>query len=416
MTSYEDWLHQIDQKLDQVDQGCAALLASVHDLRSDTETWALSCSTFAATAAGVFGPSGSTSASLDAIGAAEIDLCDLYSDYQVVVDWGWIMATGGLDPDRLFDPINGGHGGAANFEVRQSGTLQLFAGPAAAGNPTTLGNAGINVPIEISFLGTSAKTDLYVGVDLVRQQGVTQMVLAIVASPLRVISTPGLAAAARWTIETEARTPIAAALSSVAVSLPPISLLTTQPRTWSAWHDGSARLAGQVRKRGRGRQGYLAPSPGGFPVGVRFQLSVLTDEIAAEVRAMGVNLFSGPTVTGQKTFKLTAGVEFSKEVSLGPKSVAKARVKIWQAFEGRLTASGSWLFVNVTPVGGPGTDVSIRPKIPLLTQWVEDIVEDFIKSKIPTISGISRSFNLSGTSSFDVWLSSQFITLGIKPR
>jgi hypothetical protein len=72
-------------------------------------------------------------------------------------------------------------------------------------------------------------------------------------------------------------------------------------------------------------------------------------------------------------------------------------------------------FVNVNPVGDPGTDVSVEPNIPILTDWVEGIVEDFIKSKIPTIAGISRTYNLGGTSSFDVWLSTDFITLGIVP-
>jgi hypothetical protein len=321
MISYGEWLDQLDYKLDQVDKGCGELLSSVDTLLVMMRSWVVSCEAFSSSASFLFGPTSSTAASLSLIGAAQIDLCDLYGDFQVVINWDWILAEAKIDPNKLFEPITSGYGGAAAFEVHQSGRLVLLSGPATAGNPT---------PIEINFLGTSHATDLFLAADLVCQPGTSPVVLAVVSSPLRVSSSPGLATTARWTIEDHANAPITAALASTAVLLPSITLLPKQPDLWSAWHDGSARMAGQVKRRNRGRQGFVPVSPGGFPVGVRLQLAVLVDEITDQVSAMGVSLFAGPTVVGPKIFTLTAGVEFSKEVNLGPKSLAKARVKIWQ--------------------------------------------------------------------------------------
>src|SRR5690606_35992743 len=159
--------------------------------------------------------------------------------------------------------------------------------------------------------------------------------------------------AARWTIEDEAEGPVRQMIAATAVTMPPIALLPRQPEFWSAWHDGSVRMAGRARKRQRGRQGLMSSAPGGFPVGVRLDFGVLRDEIASQVSTLGVALFAGPTVTGPKTFSLTAGIEVTKSFKLGPKSVGKARIKIWQNFVGELRTFGSRLVVDVNPVGGP---------------------------------------------------------------
>lgn len=414
MTAYDDWLVQLDGKLDAVDQGTKDLLAEVDHLLASATTFDTASAGFAGSAAILFGPGGASYFCLNTTRAAEIDLVDLYADMQAVVDWQWLLGRALIDATKLFDPIAGDYGGGVTYVLAQDGTLTLQSGDGSPTNQTPIGQAGFLVPIKLQFLGNTINTRMHLGVDFAVDPSPPQTIQARLSSPLRVAATVGLAPAGRWLIEDHAEPPIAAALAGAAFELPPCSIFPTPAHLWTAWQDGSVRIVGRVQRRTRHRQGMVALRAG-FPVTMRLQLALLTNEITKAVSSYGARIFSGPTVVGPKRFTLQAGIEEKKSVKLG-KDLASARIKVWQDFEGSLSVSGRQLHVTVNPVGSPGRDVDIHPKIPPLTNWVEDIIEDFIKKKIPQISGISEIYYLSGVWSFDVWLSPQFIELGVDPR
>ena len=414
MTAYDDWLVQLAGKLDAIDQGASDLLASVTRLLASATTYDTGSASFAGSAAILFGPGGASYFCLNTTRAAEIDLLDLYADMQAVVEWQWLLGRALINPTKLFDPIEGDYGGGATYALRQDGTLTLQSGDGSPTNQTPIGQAGFLVPIELQFLGNTINTRMHLGVDLAVALSPPQTIQVRLSSPLRVAATVGLAPASRWLIESHGEPTIVAALAGAALELPSISVFPTPARLWTAWQDGAVRIAGSVQRRARHRQGMVALRAG-FPVTMRLQLALLTNEIAKAVSSYGATIFSGPTVVGAKRFTLQAGIEERKSIKLG-KDLASARVKVWQDFEGSLSVSGRQLHVTVNPVGSPGRDVDIYPKIPPLTNWVEDIIEDFIKRKIPQISGVSEIYYLSGVWSFDVWLSPQFIELGVDPR
>ena len=254
-------------------------------------------------------------------------------------------------------------------------------------------------------------------VDFITQGGSPTFVGVEVARPPRLnrAKDSTITYALRTEIEDRAEASIRASLQRINVMTPTLDVLPTQPQFWGTVNDGYIRILGRIFGRPKSRRPFMSGLPTGFPLAARFDTRVITAIITQQIGDMGVRLFSGPTITGPKTFSLVAGIQETFSIKIGC-DVASATVTVKITIEGTLSIRlAKVLNIDAHLVGSPDVNVDIRPRIPTLTDWADREVAKIIQSFIPAIPGFSKSYMLSGVSRADIWLANDYCTLGMVP-
>lgn len=412
---FDDWLDGLKQTFLDVEAGIASNNASAGAL-------AVAASDESKAAADL---SGATEIATDRRGRSylcinlaqesQTDLVSLYHDIELVADWAWILGRAGIDPSRVFEPVSGDYGGGVGYKFEQTAQLEILSSPGTDTDVAPFGQAAFGLPIDIELLNNESAGRLGFSVDLMTEGTRPAIIRPRISHPPRLSSHQSLAQKIRSIVEDRAALEIQRGLGQAMLMTPLLDILPQQPSFWCAWHEGHIRIGGRVRPRLRGRRAFLRELPIGFPLAIRFDFEILANNIRQKVTEQRARLFSGPTVVSDKAFVFVAGGSESRSLKIGC-DVASATVRVKQNFRGEITIrNGILVLIDVDPVGAPDVDVSISPRIPLLTDWVEDVVEDIIGNKIPAINGISESFVIGGASRADLWLSQDHVTLGLEP-
>lgn len=412
---FGDWLDGLKHTLSDVEAGITGCNTSIGTLvvaAADERTAAAGLSDAAETATDRRGRS---YLCIQLAQGSQSDLVSLYHDIELIADWGWILGRAGIDPSRVFEPVSGDYGGGAGYRFEQTAPLEILSSPGASTDVTPFGQAAFGVPVDVELLNNKSAGRLAFSVDLTTDGTRPATVRPRIGHPPRLSSHQSLAQRIRTIVEDRAAIEIQRGLSQAVLMTPLLDILPLQPSFWCAWHDKYIRIGGRVRPRQRGRRAFLQALPGDFPVAVRFDFEILAEKIRQKVSEQRARLFSGPTVVSDKVFVFVAGGRERRSLKIGC-DVASATVTVKQNFRGVITIRNNMLvLINVDPVGAPDVDVSISPRIPLLTDWAEGIVKDIIEDKIPAINGISERFRISGANRVDLWLSQDHVTLGLEP-
>lgn len=412
---FGDWLDGLKQTLSDVEAGITGCNASIGALvvaAADERNAAADLSDVTGIATDRRGRS---YLCIQLAQESQTDLVSLYHDIELVADWGWILGRAGIDPSRVFEPVSGNYGGGAGYRFEQTAPLEILSSPGASTDVTPFGQAAFGVPVNVELLNNKSAGRLAFSVDLTTDGTRPAIVRPRIGHPPRLSSHQSLGQRIRTIVEDRAAMEIQRGLSQAVLMTPLLDILPQQPSFWCAWHDKHIRIGGRVRPRQRGRRAFLQALPGNFPVAVRFDFEILAENIRQKVSEQGARLFSGPTVVSDKIFVFVAGGSERRSLKIGC-DVASATVTVKQNFRGEITIrNNKFVLIDVDPVGAPNVNVSISPRIPLLTDWAEGIVKDIVEDKIPAINGISERFEISGANRFDLWLSQNHVTLGLEP-
>jgi hypothetical protein len=344
-----------------------------------------------------------------------VDLFHLYHDVEMVASWDYALARAGVDPNQVVSPISGNIGGGMGYRLEQSAPLEIFPSPGSATDVVAPGQAGMAVPLRLQILNRQIDARLGLSCDLFNRNASPAIVELELARLPRLKASEPLSPSLVFQIEDRARSEITSALARARIMTPLLDILPSQPQFWGAYDDGLIRVVGHIGRRGRSRRPFISALPAGFPVALRFDLSIITRLISDQIAAFGVSLFSGPVVTSPKTFRFVAGSSASYSVRIGC-DVASASVTIRVTIDTTLSVRfGNRLSIEAHPVGAPDVEVNISPRIPLLTDWVEGQVARIVRDFVPQIDGFGRDFFIAGVSSFDIWLSQEHTTFGVVP-
>lgn len=344
-----------------------------------------------------------------------VDLFHLYHDVEMIVSWDYALARAGVDPNRVVSPISGNIGGGMGYRLEQSAPLEIFPSPGSATDVVAPGQAGMAVPLRLQILNRQIDARLSLSCDLFNRNASPAIVELELGRLPRLTSSQVLSPPLVFQIEDRAGSELNNALARARIMTPLLDILPSQPQFWGAYNDGLIRVVGHIGRRGRSRRPFIPALPAGFPVALRFDLSIITRLISQEIAALGVGLFSGPAVTSPKTFRFIAGIRESYSLQIGC-DVASATVTISVTIDTTLDVRfGNRLSIEAHAIGSPDIQVDISPRIPVLTNWVEGQIERIVRGFVPNIDGFRRDFFIAGVSSFDVWLAPDHTTFGVVP-
>jgi hypothetical protein len=412
---FDDWIDGLKQTLSDVEAGITSCNTSVGTLVVAAADERNAAADFSGATEIATDRRGRSYLCIQLAQDSQTDLVSLYHDIELVADWGWILDRAGIDPSRVFEPVSGDYGGGAGYRFEQTARLEILSSPGADTDVTPSGQAAFGVPVDVELLNNKSAGRLAFSVDLTTEGAQPAIIRPRIGHPPRLSSHQSLAQRIRTIVEDRAAMEIQRGLGDAVLVTPLLDILPQQPSFWCAWHDGLIRIGGRVRPRTRGRRDFIQALPVDFPVAVRFDFEILAENIRQKISEQGAQLFSGPTVVSDKVFVFVAGGSERRSLKIGC-DVASATVTVKQNFRGEIKIRNNILvLIDVDPVGAPNVDVSIRPRIPLLTDWAEGIVKDIVDDKIPAINGISESFVIKGARRVDLWLSQDHVTLGLEP-
>ncbi|WP_315805454.1 hypothetical protein [Bradyrhizobium sp. SZCCHNS3002] len=412
---FPDWLINLGQKLDSIQTSLTECENLAGAELTAAQAFRNTAILIAATTTAAEGRDGHLYACNTLALASLIDLFQLYHDVEMVASWDYVLNKAGVNPDRVIAPISGNIGGGMGYKLEQSGRLSIFPSPGTAGDVVSPGEAGLGVPIDLQILSRNMQARLSISCDIFTANASPAIVALGLGRLPRLSSSETLAPALVFQIEDRAKTEIEGSLARARMITPMLDILPRQPQFWGAYNDGLIRVVGHVGRRSKSRRPFISALPTGFPIALRFDLSIVTNLISQEISSLGVSLFAGPFVTSDKTFRFVAGIRESISLKIGCE-VASATVTVRVTVDTSLSVRfGTSLVIEAHPVGTPDIDVDISPRIPFLTHWVEGQIARIVNGFVPSIDGFSRHFFVSGVSNFDVWLSSDHTTFGIVP-
>ena len=413
--AFPEWLADVKQSIQQIlslttdcDALCQGLLRSARDCRASAVAYSGECAMDE-------GRGGGLHRCCNKAGDSLKELFELYFEIEITAAWDFVLQQAGLDPNHVIEPIDGSVGGGYTYHFGQIGPLVISSAPGSAADVIASGQSGFTLPFDLKVLSRDMAGTLGMTLDFITR-GISPAIVSVgVARPPRLVSADTIAHSLRTEIEDRAEATTRASLGRIQIMTPTLDILPIRPLFWGAINDSYIRIIGRIFGRAKGRRQLLAQLPPGFPLATRFDTRVITSIITDQVQSLGVQLFSGPTVTGPKTFVLVAGMQATYSIKIGC-DVASATVTVKITIQGMLSVRlGKVLYIDAQAVGSPDVDVDIHPRIPILTDWADREVAKIIQSLLPSIPGFSRSYILSGVSRADIWLASDYCTLGMVP-
>jgi len=342
-------------------------------------------------------------------------LASLFYDIELAADWARVLKRAGVDLDRVFEPVSGDYDRGVGYRFQQSGPLEITSSPGEPNDVAPPGQAAFGIPIEVEMLGSAHQGRLAFSVDLTTRGSKPATVRPAIGHPARLTCTPTLNFDATKLIEDRAATEITRALARTQLVTPLLDMLPKPPVFWCAWDDGMMRVAGRVLERRRGRRPFLSALPDGFPLAVRFDFEVLARKIRDVVRDQGVSLLSEPRAISDKRFRFSAGIRAHRSVKVGC-SEASVDVKVSQELDARITVRNRiYVELKVEPIGDIDIDIDFNPRVPVLSDWAEGLVEDFVRDQLPAIKDFSDSYLINGAQRVDLWLQDDHVLIGLEP-
>jgi hypothetical protein len=267
------------------------------------------------------------------------------------------------------------------------------------------------VPLRISLLGT--KQDGTVHANFAPKfiwPGSSRLAISMARTP-SYIGTASPAAGLQ--IEDRAAKTLGASLGQVSVEIPQIDLIPTSGGFNATWIDDHLRCVSTSARR-RSRRKFLPAVPTGFELAMKFDQEFVWRLVRDQVAEQGSLIFNGPTVTGPKSFSLTAGIRDSGGVRIGCVDFTWSfTVKVSLVFE--LTVKKkNVLVISGKQNGKPDIDIKLPGQLDWMFMGLKKIVEDYIADKVPALEAISAQYVIGNARQIDVAFWDSFAVFAIK--
>jgi hypothetical protein len=405
--NFDDWLAKVKEFIDDIEllvQDCEQELA---DALKHIRPCAKEASSFSEEAGEAEGRSSPTARVNDTSSRLRQTIALLQHDVEVVIRRETLLRTAGIDLTRVFDPVFGDFG--SRIEQSSAASLDhLSADPCAV---ATYGQGSLKVPLKLELLGSTSTGALHLNVSpKLRGPASQSLVIAISRMP----SVCGdLGQQISLQVEERATASLLNTLGQVIVELPQLDFLPMAAAFSATWLDDALRIVGAHQPR-RSRRPLLPSVQSGFDLALKIEQEVIWRVVRAEVSQLGAKLFSGPTVTGAKSFDLVAGMQESGSLRIGCDLVSwTVTVRLSLSFD--LSIQGQrQLIITGRQVGTPSVDIDIRPSV---VGWLfgdlKRLAENFIASNVPALGNIRQVFLVGSVRRLDAVFWNEFVVFSI---
>ena len=402
---FPTWLANTNLQLGEIHERLVELERELSGLRRATDATKGVSMTLAAEMTRCEGRSGPFEEWSQKANSIQFSLSEFH-DVEVVVTRNFLLSSAGLNLDSLFPAVAPSEGVA----VRQDGSAVMEHLSTNPENLSVAGRNSLSVPLAIETPGFKMASSVHMDISVYAEPSSRSVRALVARNPSVAQKTLNRALGAR--IEEAALVEAARGFNSIAVNLPQIDLI---PSAFfrSAWLDNALRCVGGSGRQSRVRRPGLPAVQSGYGIGVKMLQESIWSIVRTEVAASGAQIFSGPAVSGAKSFAVTAGLQDSGSIKVGCDVVRwEWRVALDLSFQVSIVNSNVLQIVG-GQVGSPHVHFKVRPHLGWLTDQIERIVEDVIRDNIPQMQSIRKRFILNGVRSCDANFWREFIVFSL---
>lgn len=404
--AFQDWLGKTKKAVAEIENLVLALEAEVADGKTRISAFNAAVVPFAGAAASLEARGSTVEKNATLASNIRYDVASLQHDAEIVVSRDYLLARGGVDLNRMVEPYEGEFGS----RVEQAAPAVLEHKSADPQDLPVPGHNSLRVPLQVLLLGS--KQDGTIHANFAPKfvwPGSSRLAMSIARPP----SYFGNASpAVGLQIEDRAAKALGTSLGQVSVDIPQIDLIPASGGFNATWIDDHLRCVGTSARR-RTRRSFLPSVPTGFELAMKFDQEFVWQIIRNEIARQGSRIFSGPTVTGNKSFSLTAGIRESGSIRVGCFDFSWSfTVKVTLAFELTVMRKNV-LVISGKQFGEPDVDIKLPREIDWLLSGLMDIIEDYIAGKVPALEAIREQYVIGNASAIDVFFWDAFAVFAI---
>lgn len=404
--AFQDWLNDTRKAIAQIESLILAVEAETKYAKGHVDAFSASAASFAGAAVALEGKGSVVERNATLASNIRIDIASLQHDAEIVVTRDYLLARAGINLNRVFEPYEGEFGS----RVEQMAPATLDHQSTHPQDLSVPGQNSLKIPLRVLLLGT-------------QQDGIVHANLApkfvwpgssrLAMSMARLPSYFGTASpAVELQVEDRAAKALGASLGQVSVDIPQIDLIPVSGGFNGAWIDDHLRCVSTSTRR-RSRRKFLPAVPPGFELAIKFDQEFVWRIVRDQVAQQGSLIFAGPTVTGAKSFSLTAGIRESGGVRVGCVDLTWSfKVTVSLAFE--LVVKKNVLVISGKQVGKPDVDIKLPGQLDWMLIGLKEIVEAYIADKVPALEGISAQYVIGNARQIDVAFWDSFAVFAIK--
>jgi len=405
--SFESWLNDTKKAIVQVENLVLAVEAETKDAKGRVAAFNAAAATFAGEAAALEGKGSVVERNSSLASNIRIDIASLQHDAEIVVTRNYLLAKAGFDLKRVFEPYDGEFGS----RIEQMAPATLDHQSTHPQDLSVPGQNSLRIPLRVVLLGTQQDGTLHTNfVPKFFWPGSSRLAVSM-ARPPSYFGTATTAAGLH--IEDRATKALSASLGQVSVDMPQIDLIPTSGGFNATWIDDHLRCVSTSARR-RSRRRFLPSVPPGFELAMKFDQEFVWRIVRDQVAQQGSLIFAGPTVTGAKSFSLTAGIRDSGGVRVGCVDLTWSfTVKVSLVFD-LVVKNKNVLIISGKQVGKPDFEIKLPGQLDWMFWGLKKIIEAYIADKVPALEGISLRYVIGNARQIDVAFWDAFAVFAIK--